>query len=414
MRLFHSSYLALLIGVIITALAERCLYGRLNRFASAGSLNAAGVDVPPDAYIGATRKDDNEGEDHTPLQAPKGCELTSIKVLPESKEEIAVFQTKGLNKTSISHVYIAIHGKLRNGDHYWKVFHHAAKAAYKAGYPGVGPNDMVVAPEFFSKRYNSGQYTDDQLAWGDVNAWEAAEKAIHPKGTNFTSIDAIDAIVREFSDRATYPSLTNVTVVGHGGGGQLVQRYAALAALTDSHVHVRYIHGDPSSCVYFTDDRPTSKDIKLPKKSKCKGYNTWRYGFDGFPADEDMAQEAFRRYTSRDVISIVGYQDIENNGDQTCMARTQGGDRRRDRNLVWYRYIHTLARTGADVDGFPGRFDDLPDWGHLANNSAHLRLIVVENATHDASEVFGSQLGRSALFGHGHVQLGWRPGKDKH
>jgi hypothetical protein len=80
---------------------------------------------------------------------------------------------------------------------------------------------------------------------------------------------------------------------------------------------------------------------------------------------------------------------------------------------MFYRYVHSLARTEEDLEGFSDCYDDPPYWGHLVNNSAKFRLIVVKNATHDAAEGFSNQLGRSALFSNGDVELGWRPSKTK-
>jgi hypothetical protein len=44
-----------------------------------------------------------------------------------------------------------------------------------------------------------------------------------------TSFDALDALVAEFADSSKYPAMKNITFVGHGGGGQLNQRYAMVA-----------------------------------------------------------------------------------------------------------------------------------------------------------------------------------------
>lgn len=270
----------------------------------------------------------------------------------------------------------------------------------------------IVAPIFFSARYSPGQYVKNQLAWGNISPWQAGETATHPVGTEVTSIDALDAIIDEFSDQTIYPKISNITVIGHGGGGQLAQRYAAIAKEPAPHVHIRYIHGDPSSCVYFTPDRPTLPGSVLPSKNTCKLYNTWRYGFDGFSGTSEgllSREEFFRRYITRDVISLVGYQDISHRGDQSCMARMQGGRMRRERNLIWYRYINTLARTEENLDGFPGSFDNLPDWSHISNNSIQLRLIIIEDASHNAAQIFGHASVRSALFRDDDVELGWRP-----
>lgn len=299
-----------------------------------------------------------------------------------------------------------MHGKRRDGGYYWKIMSDAVKPAEDAKLVG---ESLVVAPQFFSTVYNKGQYDDDDLAWGDRNAWQSGSLATHPKNTNVSSIDALDAVIEHYSNLDIYPSMKNITVVGHGGGGQLVQRYAVVAKDTPDHIHVRFIHGDPSSCVYFTKHRsfPEHGD-----KKKCKYYNTWRYGFEHFPGtlkELKSPKEYFQQYIKRDVVSLVGYQDVSSTGDESCMAKLQGGEKRRDRNLIWYRYVNSLARTNTDLDGFPGDFKALPDWSGNQNDTFGLRLIVVEDAAHNMEDVLASDSGKSALFSNGHVDVGWRP-----
>ncbi|PWN41843.1 hypothetical protein IE81DRAFT_156142 [Ceraceosorus guamensis] len=304
-----------------------------------------------------------------------------------------------------------IHGKLRNGGEYWTTMNNVLQSAIDANYKGVDENAIVIAPQFYSTKFNEKQYSKNELAWPDVNAWQAGDPASHPDDTQLTSIDALDAIIESLADQDTYPALTNVTVVGHGGGGQLGQRYATIAKNQPSNIHIRYIHGDPSSGVYFTKDRPLT-DESVASIADCPLYNTWRYGFDNFTGTADglkKPEEYFQQYISRDVVSIVGYQDTTAGGDQYCMALLQGGVARRDRNLAWWQYINTLARTNEDLTGFPGNFSELPDWSNLSQGIIGTKLVVVEDADHDAEKVFESDVGRAALFDVDNLPTGWRP-----
>jgi hypothetical protein len=177
--------------------------------------------------------------------------------------------------------------------------------------------------------------------------------------------------------------------------------------------HIRYIHGDPSTAAYFTRNRAQkiSSGEELPSRDDCDYYNTWRYGFDEFYGTADglkTAKEYFQQYITRDVVSIVGYDDTDESGDQLCAALMQGGMKRRDRNLVWWQYVNTLARTNENVTGFPATFDDLPDYSDVSHNQISMRLTVVEDAGHDAGDVFSGEEGRAALFAVD-VPVGWRP-----
>lgn len=108
---------------------------------------------------------------------------------------------------------------------------------------------------------------------------------------------------------------------------------------------------------------------------------------------------------------MIGYQDVKASGDDNCPAMMQGGLKRRDRNLIWWRYINSLARTSEDLNGFPGTFNSLPDWsGTIQSSGFQPKLIIVANATHDANEVLGSAEGFSALFAASHqIVKGYRP-----
>ena len=323
-----------------------------------------------------------------------------------------VFLSSYPNPEYVTHAFIVIHGRLRDGGKYWSFLNSTVEAAQKDNYPGSHINVTIAAPQFFSARYNKGQYGENELAWGDVNAWQALETAVHPTGTSVDAAEALDAIVEHFEDKQKYPSMTNITLVGHGGGGQLMQRYAAVGKSFKQDIHIRYIHGDPSSCVYFTADRPEIQGQELPSKEECPDYDTWRYGFVKYPkAADTMAykQDAFQTYITRDVISLVGEDDVNEGGDQTCMAKMQGGKKRRDRNLIWWRYINTLAGTRENLTGFPGSFQLSETWSDLSNGSIRLQLGVVKGIGHDAADVFASDIGRSALFSNGHINIGWRP-----
>ncbi|KAK0391804.1 hypothetical protein NLU13_1303 [Sarocladium strictum] len=347
------------------------------------------------------------GESHGPVEVPKGSRLMSFRVKDDGPERIPVFVSKSSdNSKDATHAFIAVHGKLRDGHRYWKVLRNAIRDAQRDHFPGSNIEALIFAPQFFSTKQNAGQYSNNQLAWGDLNAWQSGAKATHPEDTGLTSFDALDALVQRVTDASRYPGIKNITIIGHGGGAQLVQRYAAVGK--PSRVHVRYIHGDASSCAYFTPDRPETEDSSA--ETGCSYYNTWRYGFEKFPKQLNnniSTKEYFRRYITRDVVSLVGYDDTKNNeGDQSCMARSQGSDKRRDRNLIWYRYIQTLARTGEDLNGFPGQFSNVADWSDVSNGSSSLRLGLVRNATHDLAEILASHVGREALFSNGDISRG--------
>lgn len=354
-------------------------------------------------------------QEHTPPKIPSGSILTSIPV-GKSNHELAVYWAKSPNNAAAKQAFVMIHGRNRNGGDYWTTMNNILSSAIKAKYAAADRNAIVVAPQFYSAKLNSGQYKKHELAWDDINAWQAGEAAIHPTHAEETSFDALDAFFDHFSNRKTYPALEELVFVGHGGGGQLINRYGIVAKdMSSNALSVRFIAGDPSSSAYFTDHRPTTNPA-IASKSTCPLYNTWRYGFHNFTGTLDglqTPQQYFAQNVKRDVRYVVGYDDTAVDGDQYCMAILQGGVARRDRNLAWWKYINLLARTSEDVSGLPGNLTTatVPDWSNLSNHKLSHTLTVIEGATHNADEVFGSTQGRTVLFekSQANVQKGWRP-----
>lgn len=356
--------------------------------------------------------DDRDGENHGEVKVPKGSQLITLPVGSKG-EKIAVYWPTSVNNAKTEHAFVMMHGRFRDGDRYWSIMDEALKSAKESKNFDPGKEAVVVAPQMYSAKLNKGQYDDKTLAWGPGNAWVAGTVATHPKGTNLTSMDALDAILDHFSDKNAFPNMKNVTLIGHGGGAQLMNRYAATGKdPTSRDIYVRYVVGDPSSSPYFTGHRPVT-DKAVANIDTCKGYNNWRYGFVDFPgtlSSKMNPKDYFGRYLNRDVVNIIGLRDInEDNGDQSCMAVLQGGRKRRDRNFSWWRYINVLARTQEVLEGFPGNFSGLPDWSDVHPGTIRTRLAIVEDASHNAEKIFHSKIGRSALFGHYEVDQGWRP-----
>lgn len=355
----------------------------------------------------------NEGEDHSPPTIPNGASLVSLPITPAAS--LAVYWTSNPQNSTATDAFIMMHGKLRDGANYWGILNSVLQTAIANKQPNAVSTSIVTAPQFYSTQFNSGQYTSNQLAFADTNVWQAGEPANHPAGSNVTSIDALEALLAEFSNTQKYPNMKQITFVGHGGGGQLISRFAVVGAglPSGSKIQVRYVVGDPSSNPYFTLDRPL-QNATVATKATCPLYNRWRYGFERFNGTKAQAlmtpQQYFSEFATRDIRWVVGYQDTQPDGDNTCMAKLQGGAARRDRNLSWWRYINTLAGTNQDLTGFPGALPGLISWSNLTHGTLNHRLTVVYNADHNAQEVYTSPEGTSALFDDTpDVQLGWRP-----
>ena len=161
---------------------------------------------------------EHEGEHHGTPNVPSGSQLLTLPV-GNSGEKIAAYWSLNVNNQKVEHAFIMMHGRYRNGDHYWTIMNDAVESARKSNAFSSSKEVVVVAPEMYSTKLNKGQYDNETLAWGGGNAWIAGAIATHPKGTNLTSMDALDAFLDHFSDKSEFPNLKNITLVGHGGGG---------------------------------------------------------------------------------------------------------------------------------------------------------------------------------------------------
>jgi pimeloyl-ACP methyl ester carboxylesterase len=191
----------------------------------------------------------------------------------------------------------------------------------------------------------------------------------------------VDALLARLSDRALFPDLKTVVLAGHSGGGQLVQRYAvvgkAAAALSIAGIHLRYVIANPSSYLYFSDDRPAQFH-----GARCRDFNHWKYGPIDPPAyvkrdAADTWPQLEANYAQRDVIYLLGAADIdphEKDLDTSCGAEAQGPVRF-VRGQAYFAYLHARHPSG---------------W--------HQRMWFVPGVAHSARKMFTSTCGVSAIF----------------
>ena len=71
-----------------------------------------------------------------------------------------------------------------------------------------------------------------------------------------------------------------VVIIGNSAGGQYVNRYATVGrgpdALAEHGIPVRFVIANPSTYLYFDQERP----VAVPDRAHV---NRWRYGFDDAP-----------------------------------------------------------------------------------------------------------------------------------
>jgi len=312
--------------------------------------------------------------------APDPEVLTSVPIVQDGRLTVTATEGEGTiplhvsrdwtePQPEVTRALVVIHGwprrDLKSGEY----------AAARAG--AAGQQTLIITPQFLTQIDIDGhQLSADVLRWG-LNDWIFGYGAQGP--APLSSYDALDAILARLADRRLFSNLTIVVIAGHSAGGQFVQRYAAVghgqASLEQAGVHIRYIVANPSSYLYFSQERPA------PAPASCGKVNHWHYGLDGrLPpyVSEPLVPTALERaYRAKDITYLLGTADNDPNHhqlDRTCAAEAQG-DTRFARGLDYFAYLE-----GRSAGPLNQRVFEVPGVGH------------------HSSLMYGSACGVAALF----------------
>ncbi len=280
------------------------------------------------------------------------------------------------SQPKVTRAIVIFHGKKRNAANYFRSTKEAAESAGNAG-----RGTIVIAPQFLTEEDAAAFHLDTAVLRWHRERWEAGDNTTGPMA--ISSFDAIDAILAQLADRSLFPDLAQVVLAGHSGGAQVLQRYAVVgrgeAALTKAGVHVRYVIANPSSYVYFSEDRPLSTAGFAPYTGPCQGFNRWKYGVEETPpyVGRNSFVSMEESYSRRDVIYLLGTADTDPHHpdlDVSCEGETEG-PQRFARGTAYFAYIKGRH---------PGAFSQ--------------RLWEVPGVAHDERGMFHSSCGMEALF----------------
>ena len=276
----------------------------------------------------------------------------------------------------VTRAIVIFHGKKRNAVGY---FRSAKEAVQSAGNAGRGT--IVIAPQFLTEEDAAEFHLDAAVLRWHHQRWEGGDNATGP--APISSFDAIDALLAQLADRSLFPDLVQVVLAGHSGGGQVLQRYAVVgrgeAALTKVGIHVRYVIANPSSYVYFSEDRPLSTTSFARYTGSCQSFNHWKYGVEETPPY--VGQSSFvsmeESYSHRDVIYLLGTADTDPHHpdlDVSCEGEAEG-PHRLARGTAYFAYLKARH-----PEGFSQRLWEVP------------------GVSHDERGMFHSSCGMEALF----------------
>ena len=286
----------------------------------------------------------------------------------------------------VTRAVVIFHGKGRDVEGY---YHSAQRAAELAGGDAAAAS-IIVAPQFLNEEdARAHRVPGDVLRWRQ-GVWEAGTDAAGP--VPMSAFEVIDAIVGHLADRRFFPNLKTIVLAGHSGGGQAMQRYAIVGRadrIVGDGIRIRYVVANPSSYMYFTDDRPRfdggAIHLEAGDAGKCRDFNHWKYGPLNIHEDEGYVKKSAAEgwqaledaYAKKDVVYLLGTADIDPHQedlDVTCQGEMEGPTRFL-RGQAYFAWLHQRHGT---------------EW--------HQRMWFVPGVAHSAGKMFTSECGVDALF----------------
>ncbi len=269
---------------------------------------------------------------------------------------------------------------------------------------------LIMAPHFPQTNANLAHYGLDRstgLIWRS-SQWKFGGPSENAGGVS--SYDVMDRIIEHIATSGNFPNLAKIVIAGHSAGGQYVNRYAASTrieqTISGTGAQMKYVIANPSSYVYFTDERvfpgtteafvtPVPAFFNLcPDPNCCPDdpglcpitYDHYIYGLGGNLNNywqevmDNIGIEGVKRaYRNKSVAYLLGRLDTDSCDrwlDKSCGALLEGRNRL-ERGLIYFNYIgHALGESVYD--------------NHY--------LATIENAGHGSDRAWKSNVGRRHIF----------------
>lgn len=114
-----------------------------------------------------------------------------------------------------------------------------------------------------SKKFQDKLRKYKAINWPHFRDWIFGQHA----GTDLSSYNVIEQVVNKLTDKSIYPNLKKISLVGHGGGAQVVHRVAAMPSL--DHTELEFVVANPSTLLYVTEERPVPPSLAELKTGGC-------------------------------------------------------------------------------------------------------------------------------------------------
>jgi len=211
---------------------------------------------------------------------------------------------------------------------------------------------LIIAPHILPKSHLDKPERSNILYWEFPAFWGTSRGMFNNKRIRISSYEVTDRILEEVATSGNFPNLKTIVILGHSGGGQMVNRYAASGLFEDKiakskGIEVRYLVMAPSSYVYFNEERVIKgnrNEFSVPENAP-ENYNNWGYGlgtmFTFHKKFEITPDRIIKRYPSKRVLYLVGSKDDDENHsslDKKPPAMLQG-KHRLERGRIYYNYL---------------------------------------------------------------------------
>jgi len=240
---------------------------------------------------------------------------------------------------------LAVHGYSRNGQWQTCVMHRSILQTFEAKLV----DERVLLLGLQVDEHKTEGRPEDSLYW-EGSEWKTGEDGL---------FDVMDTFFSTLADQDAFPSLSNIIIVGHSAGAQLVQRFAVAGPSAEDRlekrgVHLRYVASAPSSFLYLGPARPqgapepldshlckprnasnesTGIEFVIPDERasrECPLFDDWPFGLAGGEVPDFMIAAShgdplhlYSKFSKRDFVVIAGDADVCNTALAALALRFQ-------------------------------------------------------------------------------------------
>ena len=282
--------------------------------------------------------------------------------------------------TEVTRLILAIHSSSYNPDTYLD-----NSLSLLGNDAALNSETLIIAPAFYRKDKTD---LSDIVAWRSSPFWGGSRALYQEKKIKLSAYEILDDILTRIITSKYFPNLSDIVILGHSAGGQLVNRYAASNTIEDTvalehGISMRYLVMAPSSYVYLDGKRvkrDSYTEFKFPFGANKK-YNYWGYGLEhlySYHKRHAITAETIRsQYKYRKVLYLVGERDTKDFAlDKSKSAMREGGNRL-GRLKIYYNYLKHYYGEGI---------------------TKYHSMAIIPNAGHLGKVLMGSNEGRNFIL----------------